>query len=147
MAPRAYKYEGTVMIDGVSLCVRFVANIPRTKNNRVSIMKEPSERVIGIDPGRVGMISAVENLPDRNAKITRSSAGKHYHDSGMSAGLRQGVKWRKSMKDVDLLLQYCSCETINDEKLSTYMSILGDNQAWDRLWRKKLKNGVNKPLG
>ena len=98
-----------------------------------------SERVIGIDPGRVDMISAVESAQYGNAKLTSLSTGKCYNDSGLSRGLRRGVKWRKPTKDVGILLRDDSCKTAHDEQLSSCMTILEDEQVWDRLWHNKLQ--------
>ena len=117
MAPRSCECEGTALTDGVSLCVRFAVHRPRSNSNRILIVKQPSECVVGIDPERVDVVLAVEILPDGNTKQTKLSAGKHHHDSVLSVGLYQGVKWRKSAKDIDLLLQNCSCETVDDEQL------------------------------
>ena len=66
------------------------------------------------------MISVVEPLEGCSLK------------RGILAVHRRGVKWRKPINDIDVLLRDKSCETVDDGKLSSCVSVLKVPQVWER---------------
>ena len=102
IAPRWCHCKGTVLIDEVSMCAHCAVHRPSPSARASSSTAPPSERVIGIDPRRVDIILAVGPLQHRTLKRTTLSAGKCYHDSGVSSGTRQDLKWRNPNNDIEV---------------------------------------------
>ena len=104
--------------------MRYAVFSPSTSTRASSTNATPSVRVTDIDPGREDVISEVETLEDGSLKREILSAGKHYYDSGMYEEHHRGVKWRKPTNDIGVLLRDKSCKNVDDEQLSSCLSVL-----------------------
>ena len=128
-----FKFSGTIETDGIAVNFHF----RRPKLPFKEKIKDSSERIIGVDPGRTTLFCGVEKINDTQWKKYTLSRVQFYADSGIKRATKNSNKWNLSIKpELDELSQ----TNTRSHKLSEFLNyttvIL---RHYDVLWEEYLK--------
>ena len=130
------KFTGTMDTDGVAANFHFKRLI-KEKKEETEFKILPTDKVIGIDPGRTNIIYAVEQLGDQTYKSYRLTRKQYYRNAGMTKNTKQVINWNTSIKDELEALSMASPKGSSFETYKTYITeYLRTRNA---LWNEYLK--------
>ena len=140
-------FTGTIETDGITASFHFRKKISVS----VSVCDEPKKKkfkakhqqhqnrsrpipatapatIIGIDPGRVNLITAVERTSGSDSfHVHKLTAKQHYSRSGMTRRKKRAEKWNQENQDELDLLSKNSFKTINvtkwDDSLNVFLQV------------------------
>lgn len=140
------QFTGTIETDGVSLCTHFKApkKVSDTEKKAYKYNSQ-QDRVIGIDTGRVNIMSCAEVLEDGSIKRYNLSRKQYYCDTGAFKARTRAQTWNKNVQKELKLLSRVSTKGVslqNHQKfLDTYSTTspaLWDEYTKERWSRSRL---------
>lgn len=136
---RGRRFNRYIQTDGHTIIVHFVAkkeDIVERQRRAKKHKKDESdlmERVIGIDPGRVNMVSGVEMEGDACVRHFTLTRGTHYQ--GIRGSIQRRALWDIPLHGVFQRLARGSLRSSCPVKNFEYRRAILDN--YDRLWNNK----------
>ena len=124
-----HSFTGTIQTDGTSICIHFRRPKPTICN---PFEKRDSDRVIGLDPGRVCPGVAAEILNDGKIKTYKLSRQQYYTESGIFKARDNSNKWNLELKDC---LETLSAYDTKTPNFREFMEFVWTRQTYyDELW-------------
>ena len=130
-----FAFTGTIQTNGVAVCIHYRRPTLPTTNNIFT--PHESDRVIGVDPGRVTMFTGVEKLIGNTKKVYTLSRMKYYNESGITKANIKKDKWNQSIKDALNDLSKYSYKNTSMQSFRGYLHAI--NKHYDTLWGEYTK--------
>ena len=135
---RGREFNRYIQTDGHTIIVHFVAKKKDIEERQRRAKKHKKDgtgpsRVIGIDPGRVNMVAAVEMVDGRVVRHATLTRGVHYQ--GLKGSIARRTRWDVPLLGVFSRLAKGSVRTTCPVKSFEYRRAILDN--YSRLWDNK----------
>ena len=90
-------FTGTIETDGVSLCTHFKSP-KKPSSEKEKYRYDKNHRVIGIDTGRVNILSCAEVLEDGSIRSFNMTRKNYYTDTGIFKARKRSQTWNKQVQ-------------------------------------------------
>jgi hypothetical protein len=130
-----FVFTGTIQTDGVAVCIHY--RRPKLQPSKNIFTPHVSDRVIGVDPGRVTMFTGVEKLAGNSKKVYTLSRMQYYHESGITNANIRKDKWNQGIKNALNDLSKYSYKNTSMQSFRGYLQAI--NRHYDILWDEYLK--------
>jgi hypothetical protein len=133
------KFTHCIQTDGVSACVHYrrpLLHGPQYDEYTPSFEQDPTDRIIGQDPGRSILFSGAECIGPNKWKKHVLSKKCYYEESGINKLNRDSERWNKSLKVILDALSLTNTRS-SRENFIEYIGIIKTN--FDVMWNEYSK--------
>jgi hypothetical protein len=130
-------FTGTINTDGICLYTQTHFKRPVKESTKGEITLKDTDRVIGVDPGRVNIFYGVEKLKNNKVKEFVLTRKQYYNDSGIYKARDQTEKWTKDVQPSLNQLSQVSTKGFNLQKHNEYMNVY--HKVKESLWTEYTK--------
>ena len=119
------------------MCTHFKRPVKESIKQEITL--KDTDRVIGVDPGRVNIFYGVEKLKNNKVKefVLTSQGSINYNDSGIYKARDQTKNWTKDVQPSLNQLSQVSTKGFNLQKHNEYMNVY--HNVKESLWTEYTK--------
>jgi hypothetical protein len=103
---------------------------------------DKNQRVIGVDPGRVNIMYAVERLENGNVLEYKLTRKEYYSSSGINKLNAKVKKWNEKISDEESVFSEISLKTTQTKKWNDFFG--NYSRVYKTLWSEKTKKKVGR---